>query len=99
MLWLDEREGAVRFKVRVQPRASRSEVAGEYGDALKVRLAAPPVDGAANAELVAFLAKRLRVPKSAVVIVRSDKGRDKLIEVSGAGGDQVRALADRSTAQ
>ncbi len=99
MLWLDEREGAVRFKVRVQPRASRSEVAGEYGDALKVRLAAPPVDGAANAELVAFLAKRLRVPKSAVVIVRGDKGRDKLIEVSGAGGDQVRALADRSTAQ
>ncbi len=99
MLWLDEREGAVRFKVRVQPRASRSEVAGEYGDALKVRLAAPPVNGAANTELVAFLAKRLRVPKSAVVIVRGDKGRDKLIEVSGAGGDQVRALADRSTAQ
>ncbi len=99
MLWLDEREGAVRFKVRVQPRASRSEVAGESGDALKVRLAAPPVDGAANAELVAFLAKRLRVPKSAVVIVRGDKGRDKLIEVSGVGGDQVRALADRSTAQ
>lgn len=83
---------AVRFEVRVQPRASRTEVAGPYGDALKVRLAAPPVEGAANRELVAFLARALGVPKSAVRIVRGETRRSKLVEVEGRGEEDVRRL-------
>jgi uncharacterized protein (TIGR00251 family) len=75
----------VRLQVQVQPRASRTEVAGPHGGALRVRLAAPPVDGAANAELVAFLARRLRVPKAAVTIVRGESGRRKVVEVAGVG--------------
>lgn len=73
----------VRFTVRVQPRASRSEVAGPYGDAVKIRLTAPPVEGAANEALVAFLADRLDVPKSAVRITRGLRGRTKTVEVHG----------------
>lgn len=82
----------MRFKVRVQPRAARSEIVGKHGEALKVRLAAPPVDGAANGELIALLAKRLGVAKSAVTIVRGERSREKLIEVEGVTADAVRAL-------
>ncbi|UCC49916.1 MAG: YggU family protein [Gemmatimonadota bacterium] len=84
--------GAVRFSVRVQPRAARTEVVGARGDALKIRVAAPPVEGAANSELVSFLARRFRVPKSAVQVVRGARGRAKLVEVKGISEDQVHAL-------
>jgi uncharacterized protein (TIGR00251 family) len=84
--------GAVRFSVRVQPRAARSEVVGAHGDALRIRVAAPPVEGAANSELVSFLAKRFGVPKSAVQVVRGARGREKLVEVQGISEDQVHAL-------
>jgi uncharacterized protein (TIGR00251 family) len=84
--------GAVRFAVRVQPRAARTELVGVHGDALKIRVTAPPVEGAANAELVAFLAKQLGVPKSAVHVRRGARGRDKLVEVDGISEDQVHAL-------
>ena len=73
----------MRLHLQVQPRASRTEVAGPHGGALRIRLAAPPVDGEANAELVAFLAKRLGVPKSAVSIARGASGRRKVVEVAG----------------
>ncbi len=86
----EEVEGAVRFTVYVQPRASRSEVAGEHGDAVKIRLAAPPVEGAANKELVTFLAKKLGVPKSAIRIVSGERGRRKILEVSGITVRSVR---------
>ncbi len=82
--------GAVRVTVYVQPRASRSEVAGVHGDAVKIRLAAPPVEGAANKELVAFLAKKLGVPKSAIRIVSGERGRRKILEVSGITVRSVR---------
>jgi uncharacterized protein (TIGR00251 family) len=83
---------SVRFAVRVQPRASRSEIVGKHGEALKVRIAAPPVEGAANSELVALLAKRLGVTKSAVRIVRGEQARDKLVEVDGVSEEAVRQL-------
>jgi hypothetical protein len=83
---------AVRFGVLVQPRASRSEIVGVQGGALKVRVAAPPVDGAANEELARVLARRLRVPRSAVRLARGETGRRKLIEVRGLTASQVRAL-------
>ncbi len=83
----------MRLHLQVQPRASRTEVAGPHGGALRIRLAAPPVDGEANAELVAFLARRLRVPKAQVTIVRGVSGRRKVVEVAGVGvGDAATAL-------
>ena len=88
-----ERGGAVRFAVHVQPRASRSEVAGLHGDALKVRLAAPPVDGAANEALVAVLAEALGVPRRAVRIASGLTSRGKVVEVVGVAPDAVRRLA------
>lgn len=89
---IESLDGGVRFPVRVQPRASRTEVAGTHGDAIKIRLAAPPVEGAANAELSAFLAKALAVPKSAVRIVKGERSRDKIVEVDGASADRVHEL-------
>jgi uncharacterized protein (TIGR00251 family) len=81
---------AVRIAVRVQPRASRTEVAGRHGDAVKIRVAAPPVEGAANKELIAFLAKRLGLSKSALEVVKGAQGRDKLIEIEGLTEKEVR---------
>ena len=84
--------GIVRFAVRVQPRASRSEIEGVHGDALRVRLSAPPVDGAANEALVELLAKALGVAKGAVRVVAGVASRSKVIEVEGIGSADVRAL-------
>ena len=89
---VEERESGVRFQVRVQPRASRSEVAGSYGGALKVRLQAPPVDGAANEALVDFLADRLGVARREVRIVAGLTSRSKVVEVSGVAPAQVERL-------
>jgi uncharacterized protein (TIGR00251 family) len=75
--------GRVRFTVRVQPRASATEVAGIHGNALKVRLSAPPVDGAANAALIEFLSKLFAVPRRAVIILAGESSRLKIIEVEG----------------
>lgn len=69
--------------VHVVPRARATGVAGRHGDALKIRLAAPPVDGAANDELVRFLAEQLAVPRSAITITTGHTGRRKTIKVSG----------------
>jgi len=86
---ITEAEGGVTFAVRVVPRASRNEIAGIHGDALKVRLTAPPVEGRANDALIAFLAKRLGVRKSQVEIVAGDTSRRKLIRVIGLSGQEV----------
>ena len=69
--------------VHVVPRARATEVVGRYGDAIRIRLAAPPVDGAANEELVRFLAERLDVPRGAVAIVRGASARRKTVAVDG----------------
>jgi uncharacterized protein len=79
------------LRVRLQPRAKRDEVVGERGDAVVVRVAAPPVDGKANAALCAFLAARVGVPKSAVSVVRGHTSRDKVVRVEGIGEAALRA--------
>ena len=79
----------VELTLYIQPRASRTEVIGPHGDALKLRLAAPPVDGEANEELVRFLAKALHVPKSAVMIVSGATGRRKVVRVVGVTAADV----------
>jgi uncharacterized protein (TIGR00251 family) len=71
----------VRVRLHVQPRASRSELAGRHGDAIKVRLTAPPVDGAANEALLRFLASRLQVPRSAMSLVAGAAGRSKVVAI------------------
>ena len=73
--------GGVLLRLQVQPRASRTEVVGLHGDAIKVRLAAPPVDGAANDELIRFLAKALDIPRGAVRLVSGASGRRKQMQV------------------
>ena len=84
MLRYTEKDGAVTFQVRVAPRASRSKIAGEHDGALRVRLTAPPVDGAANEELVRLLARELKVRVSAVEIVSGHSSRTKSVLVRGA---------------
>ena len=73
------------LEVRVQPRASRTEFAGAFGDRLRVRLQAPPVDGGANAALVEFLAEAFDVPRARVTIEHGLSGRDKRVRVRGVG--------------
>ena len=87
-----EHRGALRFRVRVQPRASRNEVAGIMEGVLRVRLQAPPVDGVANDALVDFLAYRLGIPRRMVRIVSGTSSRSKTVEVEGASRDRIDRL-------
>jgi uncharacterized protein (TIGR00251 family) len=77
--------------VRLQPRARRTEVAGERGGAIVIRVTAPPVDGKANAALCAFVAERAGVPRSRVRVVRGAASRDKLVRVEGIEPAALRA--------
>lgn len=95
MIEVREASGTVTFSVRVQPRASCNEILGEWQGALRVRLAAPPVDDRANEALCRLLAERLKVPLSAVTLLRGARNRTKHIEVRGATAAQVCALAAR----
>lgn len=83
-----------RFTVWVQPRAARTEVAGRHGGLMKIRLAAPPVEGAANEELVRFVAEKLGVAKTAVRLVTGHNGRRKTLEVTGVTSTQLVTLLE-----
>lgn len=86
-----EVDRGVEIAVRAQPRARRSEVAGAYGDrAVKIRLAAPPVDGAANEELIGFLADLFDMAPSAVKLVRGHGSRSKVVRLAGVDGATAR---------
>jgi len=93
VLRVEVRGSAVRVSVHVQPRATRSEIIGLHGAALKVRLQAPPVDGAANEALATLLAERLGVPRRAVRVVAGAASRAKTVEVDGTTEAAVRELA------
>jgi uncharacterized protein (TIGR00251 family) len=92
-----ESASAVVFSVRVQPRASRDAIEGEWQGALKVRLTAPPVDDRANEACRRLLAEYLNIPLSAVRILSGERSRTKRVEVRGVSADQVRRLAARSS--
>ena len=92
-LEIQERDAAVRFAVRVQPRASASEIVGEVQGALKIRVTAPATEGRANEAVCRLLAQRLKVPQSAVRIARGDHSRTKLLEIRGVTAAEIRALA------
>ena len=92
MLDLRKSENAVIFSVRVQPRASRDEIAGEIDGALKVRLQAPALEDRANQALCEYLARLLKTSKSAVRISGGERSRTKRIEIRGVTEQQVLAL-------
>ncbi len=92
MLWIQETADGVILKVVVQPRGSRNEIAGLQGDALKIKLTAPPVEGAANKMCVEFLAKSLKVRKSDVEIIRGQSSRTKQVLVRSATRKSIEAL-------
>lgn len=87
----DTSEGAL-LTIHVQPKASRTEYAGEHGDALKFRVAAPPVEGAANEALCAYLAERFHIPKSAVKLCAGQGSRRKRVLLAGVSSRRVREV-------
>jgi uncharacterized protein len=92
-----ETAAGVVFRTRVVPRASRSEVAGIQGDALKLRLNAPPVEGKANGECIRFLAEILGVKKAQVTIIAGHTARIKTIAVEGIRAGAVTAILSQSS--
>jgi len=90
---ITERDGTVSFTTRVQPRASRDEIIGEYQNGLRIRLTAPPIDNRANQALRKLLAARLKVPLTAVRIASGERSRTKRVEIRGVTPGMIRELA------
>ena len=90
--WWHAGNGRTLLTLHIQPGAKKTEIAGLYGDALKIRLAAPPVDGKANAALIAFVADRLGLAKSAVHLKSGQTSRRKVLEVVAAPADGAQRL-------
>lgn len=95
MIDFTEKDDALIFSVRVIPRSSRSEIVGEYDGALKVKLNSPPVDGAANAELIKLLAKEFDVSKSQVEILSGQTSKLKQLRISGAKKNALSEIFSR----
>jgi hypothetical protein len=90
--WLRQAGSRLTLTLHIQPGAKKTEIAGTHGDALKIRLAAPPVDGKANAALLAFIADTLDVAKQAVSLKSGQTSRRKVVEVDGAPADTEQRL-------
>ena len=86
-------DGRITLTLHIQPGARKTELAGLHGDAMKIRLAAPPVDGKANEALISFLAEILGLTRSAVSLKSGHSSRRKVLEVSGATPEAVERLA------
>jgi uncharacterized protein (TIGR00251 family) len=87
---LHETSGGVTFAVKVQPRARRNAVVGELGDALKIALTAPPVDGRANEACTNFFASLLKLPRASITIASGQSSRNKIIRVVGISADELK---------
>ena len=94
----EQADGALTLSLHVQPGAKKTEFSGLHGEALKLRLAAPPVDGKANAALIAFLAKFCGVPKNAVSLLSGETSRQKIVRIEGADLAAKSRLRDQLTA-
>jgi uncharacterized protein (TIGR00251 family) len=90
MIAIHEASGGVTFAVKIHPHAKKNSITGEMGDALKVSLTAPPVDGKANAACIEFFANLLKVPRSSVTIAAGLTSRNKVIRVAGLTAQQLR---------
>ena len=97
MNWLKETPDGILLNIRVVPRASRNEVQGVLGEALKIRVQAPPVEGKANEAVMRFLAENLGVPRNRVALVAGDTGRVKQILVRGIQAEAALRLAPPSS--
>ncbi len=84
--------GRFTLTLHIQPGAKKTEISGLHGDALKIRLAAPPVDGKANAALIDFVANFLKIPKSRVDIKSGHSARRKVLEIDGSSAAQIHSL-------
>jgi uncharacterized protein (TIGR00251 family) len=93
-LRIQRTQGGVRVNIRLQPKASKPGIVGIHGDALKVRVSAPPVDGAANDALVELLAATFKIPRSAVTIVAGLSSRSKVVELAGVAESDVLRIAN-----
>ncbi len=93
-LCLEEKDGAVIFKVLVQPRASRNELVGIHGDCLKIRVTSPPVENQANKKVCEFLSKLMGVGKRQVEIVEGQKSKVKKVRITGSTLEEVRSKLD-----
>jgi hypothetical protein len=91
MIPLHDWPTGVTFAIKIQPRARKNVIVGTLGDALKVSLTAPPVDGKANEACIAFFAKLLKVPRSSVTIAAGQTSRNKVIRIAGLSAKEVEA--------
>jgi len=92
VIQFSEDNRGLTFAVRVVPRAARSEFVGEQSGALRVRLAAPPVEGAANKELIKLLAKSFKLPNNAVQIISGSTSKNKIVRIQGGDATRLRQL-------
>jgi len=92
VIQFSEDNRGLTFAVRIVPRASRSEIAGEQSGALRVRIAAAPVEGAANQELIKLLAKTFKLPQKAVEIVSGAASKNKIVRIQGADATRLQQL-------
>jgi len=92
VLKIREVENYVTFSVRVQPRSSKNEICGIYGDAMKIKLTSPPVEGEANEGLIKFLSDILKISKGQIEIISGHKSRTKSIKIIGVTKEKVADL-------
>jgi uncharacterized protein (TIGR00251 family) len=90
MVVIQNSPAGVTFAVKVHPRAKKNAITGEVGDALKVTLTAPPVEGKANEACIEFFAKLLKLPRSSITIASGQTSRNKVIRVAGLSAEEVR---------
>jgi len=95
MIPVHETAAGVTFAVKVQPRARKNAITGELGDAVKLALTAPPLDGRANQACIDFFAKLLDVPRSSVTIASGETSRKKVIRVAGVSAEVIRKRLER----
>jgi hypothetical protein len=90
MIPIHETGAGVTFAVKVHPRGKKNAITGELGDALKLALTAPPIEGRANEACIEFLANLLKVPRSSVTIASGETSRRKVVRIAGLSADEVR---------
>ena len=90
MIPLHETSSGITFAIKVQPRARRNAIVGELGDALKIALTAPPVDGRANEACIHYFAKLLNLPRCSITIASGQSSRNKVIRVAGISVDELK---------
>ncbi len=99
MITVRDSSAGATFQVKVQPRAKKNAIVGEVGDALKLALTAPPLEGRANEACVAFLAELLNVPRSSVTIAAGQSSRKKIIRVAGIPAAEVQQRLTRAMSE